>query len=269
MRIATTAALCGIALTCVFPAFAQGVGEEEEARSEPTYLINVDTPTLPAPKRLHLNAGVRPFGGAESLSYIHFGAEYGLSRSASLLLRGGGVDRRFYTASGQNIPLGGREYEIGFRTLLRQTGSMRFGVQGSVLFPDARPDGRLTYAGQALFSKKMGSRLSLFFTPKVLLGKTTLVTLGGGVEYAINDSLALLGDLQGAIIGANGVNTATGNSISQEVWGIGLRYSPVSFRGRASLDFGVTNGLGRSLGLSTSKGLGGGSAVYFSVSFRP
>jgi hypothetical protein len=261
-----TGLIAGLMLACPLIAFAQA---ESENPSQPTYLVNIDTPEIPMKGKMHLNVDHRPFGSLENISYTNIGLEYGLSSRSALVLRGGGAVRRFSIFGLAPVAHGGREIEAALRVQTKTAGGYRMALQGGILLPDARPEGRLGIGGEALFSKQFGSRTTLFFTPKALFGQTTLITLGGGVEFKVDPNLSVFGDLQGAIVGDNGTNTTTANSIKKEVWGIGVRYNPSAWRNRISLDLGITNGLGRSMGLSVRDGLGGSSAVYFGVSLRP
>ncbi len=261
-----TGLIAGLMLAFPFGALAQS---DNETPSQPTYLVNIDTPEIPLKGKMHLNIDHRPFGSLENISYTNIGLEYGLSSRSALVLRGGGAVRRFSIFGLAPVVHGGREIEAALRIQTKTSGGYRMALQGGILLPDARPEGKLGIGGEVLFSKQFGSRTTLFFTPKVLLGQTTLVTLGGGVEFKIDQNLSVFGDLQGAIVGNNGVNTNTSNTIQKEVWGLGVRYNPSAWRNRISLDMGITNGLGRSMGLSVRDGLGGSSAFYFGVSLRP
>lgn len=269
MRVLPVAA--GVGLLCSpFAAKAQKLDDDgAPVSSHPTYLINVDTPHIPAKGRLHFSADVRPFGTAENNTYSTLGLEFGFTNSMAILLRAGGASRRTITPGAVPLLAGGREYEAGVRWMWNQRGDTMFGVGASLLIPSSRPDNRAALGGEALLGRRFGKNLTLYATPKATFGSALFATLGGGAQFQFEPNIALIGDVQIPFIGQNGFNTTTGDSIKKSLWGLGVRYNPSAFRGRASLDFGVTNGVGRTLGLSAYSAAAGSAAFYFSVSLRP
>lgn len=242
---------------------------QEEAQSRPTYLVNIDTPDIVKQGKFHLHVDHRPFGSLENISYTNVGLEFGLSGRTEAVARFGTAVRRSFANGTSTLLQGGKELELGIRYLMNSSSRSRLAFQGGVIVPDSRPQSKLGFGGELIYSRKFGAALEGFFTPKVLVGDAFVGTLGGGLEYHFGSSLSLFGDFQRAIIGNNGTNTSTGTAIQKYVWGIGARYNPTVWRGKFSLDLGVTNGLGRSLGMSTSASLAGSAAVFFGVSIRP
>jgi hypothetical protein len=235
----------------------------------PHKLININTPLLPQQGKLIFDFNVRPFGGQEeNLSYYFLEAQYGLTDRLALVARGGGARRRVYTDSGFQIPKGGQEYELGARLRLPDWGSYQMTVEGSITFPNRLDNTGLFFGSQFVASRQLGSRTTLYFAPKAILGERTLVTLGGGVHYRLDNEWTLFGDIQGAIIGDNAIRVRDFNSVRQEVWGVGVRYAPQTLRGRASIDLGVTNGLGRTTNFSATSALSGNSAFFVNITFR-
>ncbi len=272
LRLLSVLGLGALVLFAPTLAKAQKLEEEDDSKavaSHPTYLINIDTPYMPHKGHIHFSADVRPFGTAENNTYSTLGLEYGFSSTMALMFRAGGASRQLITPGAVPLLAGGREYEAGVRWMWNQKRDMLFGVQGSLLIPTSRPDNRAAIGGEAMLGKKFGNNIMLYFTPKATFGSALLATLGGGVQFQFEPNIAIIGDVQIPIIGQNGFNTTSGDTIKKELWGLGLRYNPSVFRGKASLDLGVTNGVGRTLGLSTYSATAGSAAFYFSVNLRP
>ncbi len=249
---------------------AQQLEEDSNAvASHPTYLINIDTPYIPAKGHFNFSADVRPFGTAENNTYSTLGLEFGFTDSMAILLRAGGATRQLITPGAVPLLSGGREYEAGVRWMWSQKGSAMFGVGASLLIPSGRPDNRAALGGEALLGRKFGKNITLYATPKATFGSALLATLGGGVQFQFEPNIALIGDVQVPFIGQNGFDTTSGDTLKRSLWGLGLRYNPGVFRGKISLDLGVTNGIGRTLGMSAYSATAGSAAFYFGLNLRP
>lgn len=240
----------------------------ETALPQDYTLVNLDTPLIAAARRGTYNIDVRAAGAAENSTYLSFEGQYSLRRDFALIARVTGSYKRYYGQSARPFIYGGRESELAAKLGLGRRGPYRMAIQASVLNPDQGSRRTPYFAAQLLVSRNFGKKTTLYFVPKVLLPNRALVTLGGGAKYRFNDQFTVFGDIQGAITGDNSTSVFSGLPIQKEVWGVGLRYTPSLYRGHASLDLGITNGLGRTTGFSTTAALSGSAAFYVNLTYR-
>lgn len=265
----------GLAGLCAAPgAGAQATppdagGEDSEiTQVSEEALVNLDTPLLPALRRGFYSMDVRAPGAVENQTYLNFSALFGLRRDLAVVLRATGSPKKTYTQSLVPFVKGGREIELALKLGLPSRGAYRMAAQAGVLFPDTGSRRTPYLGGELLVSRQFGSRATLYFVPRFLFPNRTLVTLGGGASLNLNDNFTFFADIQGPITGSNTFSTFTGSPMKREIWGFGFRYTPSAYGGRASLDLGVTNGLGRTTGFSTTPALSGSAAFYVNLTYR-
>ena len=249
----------------------------QDAPSEPVHevpllqkagLINLDTPAFPAPHSAIFNFDARIFGGSEELTYLNAGVQVGLSSNLAGILRLGGVNRRYHVEGRRGVMHGGQEVEVAGKLRLHNVRDFGISVQGGVIFPNTPTERSPFLAAEVMFTRDLGEKTSLYLVPKVLFASRELITLGGGVSYRLNGQWMVMGDVQGVLSGSNTFHLPVGQRVRQEVWGVGFRYTPMAYGGRYGLDFGVTNGLGRTLGLSAQSALSGSSSFYLNLTYH-
>ncbi len=238
--------------------------------SENTHLINLETPVTLGRRKTLYGVEVRPFGSKEASTFVFLEGMYGLTDRLTLLARGGGSMRRYYQNGLLQVPHGGQEVEFGARYRLAAPKEYRLSVEGSVLYENTLLNNKFLFAAQAMASRQfLGDKLTVLLSPRVFLADRSFGTVGLGLTYQIDSDLALVADGQIVVFGENAVRTGDAARIGQEVWGLGLRYSPASvLNGRASLELGVTNGIGRSSGFSATSALSGSASVYIHFGYR-
>jgi hypothetical protein len=258
-----------LASLALAPAACLAQDDTDDAQDPRLYsLVNIVTPELPTVRRGIYNFDIRAVGGKENKTYYGVGGVYSLRDNFALFGRVTFSDKRFYTLSALPIPTGGTEWEIGAKYRFRQQGDYQAAVQASLLYPNNARGSDPEFAGQLQVSRELGTRTTVYFVPKLLLGRRSVFTLGGGVAYRFNSDFAIFGDIQYPIGTDNTYNTNTGLRREQEVWGVGFRYSPQAFSNRISLDIGVTNGLGSTTGYSMTPALSGSAAFFVNLLYR-
>lgn len=244
--------------------------EAAASSTEFLHLINLETPATLLKRKTLYGIDVRPFGSSENSTYVQLEGMYGLTDRLTVLARGGGSMRRYFQNGLLQVPHGGQEVELGLRYGLPSTGNYKLGVQGSILYDNTLRDNQFLFAAQGMASRSFfNDKLVAFLSPRVFLADRSFGTFGVGVTYQISNDFALIADGQLSIFGDNAVRVSNGSGVQQEIYGVGFRYSPPSIlNGKASLDFGVTNGLGRTSGFSASPGLSGSAAIYVNFGYK-
>lgn len=262
---------CGLICAALMfaPALCSAQDAPEETRDTRLYsLLNIQTPELPDVRRGVYNFDIRAIGGDEDQTYFGIGGVYTLRNNFAIIGRVTYADKRFRATAGTPVPSGGTEWEVAGKWRFLQRGASTAAVQIGLLYPNNTRGSDLEFAGQLQYSRQLGEKTTVYFVPKLLLGRRSIFTLGGGVSYRVNSDFSLFGDIQGPIGTDNTYSTNTGARTGREIWGVGFRYHPEAFGNRASVDFGVTNGLGSTTGYSMTPGLADSAAFFVNFLYR-
>lgn len=241
--------------------------QDEPPRLPPGRLINLDTPTVVAPKTFEFAADLRVFGSREDNVYGAIEARYGLQEQIEVLLRFvGGVQKTFF-GPGFRMNYGGRDFEAAVKYRFEELPHAAVMVGFSA--PRTPAQKEVVATAQFLYHRELGSRTTIYFTPKaVFVEDNPLVGIGGGASVRISDNLEAVGDIAGIVAGNNTRSIFTGAKQRREVWGVVIRYTPFREQDHLSVSVGATNGMGITTGTSLTPGLGGSTAFTLGITYR-
>lgn len=241
--------------------------QDEPPRLPPGRLINLDTPAIVEPRTFAFAADLRVFGSREDNVYGAVEARYGLRERIEVLLRFVGGEQKAFFGPGFRINYGGRDFEAAVKYQLEELPNAAVMVGFSA--PRTPAQKEVVATAQFLYHRELGSRATVYFTPKaVFVEDNPLVGIGGGASVRISDDLEAVGDITGLVAGNNTRSIFTGAKQRREVWGVVVRYTPFREQDHFSVSVGATNGMGLTTGTSLTPGLGGSTAFTLGITYR-
>lgn len=261
IRNSVTALLLGCSM-----AVAPGVAHPQDVHA-PARLIDLDAPSVPAPRSWLATADIRALSGDEDMTYTSVGVGVGLRPGWEAMLRGSfGGTHDFALSGGNAIRHGGTDVELLAKFAC--TGRERIRAAGliGVSFPNTPSQTSAPLTLGAAVAAHTGS-VELVANPRaVFAGDNAIVGFGLGASAHLGGAFWLTGDWTPIVSGHNTRDTSTGAAIQRDVWGAAL--SVRSRNGRLQADFGYANATGMTTGTSLTPALGGSGGFYFALTGR-
>jgi hypothetical protein len=233
----------------------------------PVAIVNLDSSDVLQKGALFLRSEARMFGGDEDLTYVGFGARYGLGKGFEGSLRGVFSNKRDLNIGGGNvIGHGGNDWELSLKARLSEMTTPISVILG-LSFADtpAQCDKFLTLGAAA--SRSLSDRIEVTANPRaIFIEDNTIVGFGLGASAKISDNLSFGLDYTPILTGRNTRSVTTGDMMACDLYGAMLRYSMRG--GNANLTVGYTNATGGTTGFGLTPGLGGSGAWVFGASMR-
>ncbi|NLI01074.1 MAG: hypothetical protein GX446_16450 [Chthonomonadales bacterium] len=258
--------VCCLAALAALTLFGRVAGAEQGV-SDIGPVLNLDAPGCPDPGKTVWSGGVRIFGSKQDAKFGDLRLDYGVREGLALTLRGTAGERRTFVAPSFAIHHGGNDAELLLRYMPPQT--PRCALEIGVSYADTPAQKDTFPTVQLLHQRPLSSTITLLLAPRaVFIEDNTLVGIGGGLAWKINDTGELVADVTGIVHGDNTYNTHTGERVRRAVWGVALRMRPENGDRQTTIDLGITNALGGTTGMSLTPGLGGSLAGFVAFGCR-
>lgn len=232
-------------------------------------LINVDGPSVTPSGSWRLGLGANLHRSQENRTYMSFDGRFGMEAGFELGLRGSfaKVGRASTVA---NLQTGGSDWEATLRYAVPHT--MGLTLQGGVAFPNTPQQNTPFFTYGVSYQVPMAlTEYKIYVGSRgVLRSGSTAMGISAGISAPLGPGLELVGDFTVLVRGVNSRDGQTGNTVRRHIYGVGVRYAPISVPGTFDWSFyaGISNALGMTTGMSLSSALGNQPALTFGVVLR-